>query len=548
MRQLDYKNGTIYISFEYNASLVAMAQRLPQRQLKNLTAFKGWVVPFKHYEKVLELFDVFPQTPAFKEAVESAEHVANASKMLGKALAERVQNYSVSQLPDGRTLKQHQITGYEHILKHRNVILADDMGLGKTLTSLVAAKAFDVPIIVIAPASLLINWQREADSVEVTIKVYSWAKIPTLADMPDSYVLIADEAHYAQSLKSARTQAFLTLADSKRCISCIAVTGTPIKNGRPINLYPLLLAIKHPLADDKSHFETKYCNAHLRRFGSRRVWDNSGASHLPELHSKLDGYMLRRTKAECLDLPEKTRVKRTVELSKTAKDTYDTKFRALRAQYRENMQAKAEKLVGKEATADAVNALAVGLAEQYDPIVILGNLRQAASVAKVESAVDIAQEVIEQGGSVVLFVAFTESGYAIAEALGAMFLHGGVAGFVRQTMVDEFQNGNRKALVCTFGAGGVGITLTTAQTVILVDRMFTPGENQQSEDRLHRIGQTSAVTAIWLQYGTTDEMIDTLVESKQRNVDIILNGEAVELSQDMSIAQLAEQAVKAAFR
>lgn len=168
-------------------------------------------------------------------------------------------------------------------------------------------------------------------------------------------------------------------------------------------------------------------------------------------------------------------------------------------------------------------------------------MRHAGSIAKSEAAIELAQEAIEQGGQVVLFTAFKESGEAIAKSLNCSFLSGDVSKEDRQSMVDRFQTGTDKAIVCTFGAGGVGITLTAAQTVILVDRPWTPGDAEQSEDRLHRIGQKNAVTAIWLQHGDTDIAIDQLLQEKAERIELVLAGKRKTMRGTGSAGQIAQE-------
>ncbi len=111
-------------------------------------------------------------------------------------------------------------------------------------------------------------------------------------------------------------------------------------------------------------------------------------------------------------------------------------------------------------------------------------------------------------------------------------------------MIDDFQERKTQALVCTFGAGGFGFTLTKAQTVVLIDRPWTPGDAVQAEDRLHRISQTGTVTAIWLQYGTLDEQIDTLLQRKQERISLVLEGKRKTLRGIKSIRSLANELLK----
>lgn len=419
-------------------------------------------------------------------------------------------------LANGRVLFAHQKAGVISLLTSHRKILADDMGLGKTLVALMAAKAWQVvysyPVLVVCPASLKDNWLREATMVGVAIEVYSWAKMPE--PLETGYVFIADEAHYSQSgKKSARGQAFLDLAANKNCMACYPLTGTPLKNGRPANMWPLLMAVRAEIAQDKSAYEKRYCAAGPTRFSR---WDTTGASHLDELHTKCQPVMLRRLKKECLDLPEKIRTLRKIEMSTAAQKIYDRAFADMRTEYKRRI-AEGEIMDNAEA------------------IVLLTHLRRAGSIAKVESAIELAEDILDNGNSVVLFAEFVESAQAIAAGLksyGVELLTGDVTGkdadsdlSKRQAMVDRFQAGKSRVFVSTSRAGGVGITLTAASDVLMVDRPWTPGDTEQAEDRCHRIGQGNTVNIQWLQANGVDEKIDALLQEKSKRIDLVLLGE-----------------------
>ena len=218
-----------------------------------------------------------------KQEAEALEKAQAISSLIGEELD--------APLSNGWTLREYQKAGVEWLLSHgkdkiyRGGILADQMGLGKTLIALVAAKKLqqktNCAIFVIAPVSLQETWLRTAAIVEVQIECSSnaYQKIPTPLDSKE-YLLIADEAHSFQDTKSKRTEKFLELAQHPNCIAVWALTGTPLKNGRPNNLYPLLVAIDHPLAANKSNYQKTYCNAHYKSVGKKSIWDVSGASHL----------------------------------------------------------------------------------------------------------------------------------------------------------------------------------------------------------------------------------------------------------------------------
>lgn len=208
---------------------------------------------------------------------------------------------------------------------------------GKTIISLVWAREMcrhlgsGTPLaVVVAPCTLLETWKREATmlgfrcidklkdieySRSTTIRnitgsedgplllLISWAKIPTATEVMKcgrlvgqsscNYVLMCDEAHAMQSLKSQRTRDALALCSNRACQGVLLATGTPMKNGRPCNIFPLLLGIRHPLAANRMSFETRYCDAKKTRFSP---WDISGASNLQELQEKIGPVLIRRTK------------------------------------------------------------------------------------------------------------------------------------------------------------------------------------------------------------------------------------------------------------
>ena len=478
-------------------------------------------------------------------------------------------------LAGGKTLFKHQQVGVrwliEQTARYRGVINGDDMGLGKSLQAALAAKAYhlteDCRVIIVAPASLRDNWLREVAQVELPVEVYSWAKIPD--PFKGRYVVIADEAHYAQTLKSARTQRFLTLA--KGSVATFMLSGTPIKNGRPVNLFPLLLAGGHPLSYNKRNYEVHFCDARQTKWSP---WDTTGAANLDELHHETKDFILRRMKKQCLDLPAKTRVFQPAEVSTAAAKAYSqtlTRLRgeyadrreigkAIRAQWSPWFHVVAEQgehaathiwgaLTGRlEASQKAIEAYS-GLAQEGlyadalkaayrqtlkdrggadeggEALVFLGHLRHAGSIAKTEYAIKLAQDIIEGGAQVILFTEYEASAREIAHTLEAETIIGATPNDDRQPIVDRFQAGTRKAIVCSTKAGGVGITLTAGTYVIMVDRPWTPGDALQAEDRAYRIGQNQNVTVYWLQYGEVDAKVDKILVEKAERINKVLQGE-----------------------
>ncbi len=499
----------IALSFPYNKEIV---EKIRSFEGRKWDAEKlQWELPISHLSRLKEMFPYAILTQDVLDYEENQKQLEEKEKEeVDKILAELD---LTKPLPDGKILFEHQRTGILRMLKNRRHILADDMGLGKTLQSLVVAKIlsgyYGWNIIIICPVSLKLNWEREAVSLQISnnkLSIHSWAKIP---DPPKyEYLLIADEAHYAQAgTKTIRGKAFLKLANNINCKACYCLTGTPIKNGRPINLFPLLKAIKHELSVDKSYYQIRYCNAHYRKLGKTQFWDVTGASNLDELNEKLKSVMIRRTKKECLDLPEKLRVLREAELSKEAIELYNKTLDNLRANYNERLIQGLIKEGGEE-------------------MIMLQHLAHAGALGKVDTAFELASEVIEEGNQVVIFSTFTEPLKMLKDKLEKSGLPTGLLiGETkdRQKLVDEFLSGTSRAFLLSM-AGGVGIDLYTATTIILINRAWTPGDVLQIEDRLHRIGQKNPVTSIWLQYGEADKHVDEILEKKSINISHVLSG------------------------
>jgi len=509
----DKSINKLYVRFPYDQGYIARVKEIPSAKWDANT--RTWFIDPVYFLHVINHFPGFSKdlelTNLYNEWVAAEKQAAITS--LNK-LNSNVQ-------PSGdvtRVLFNHQTEGVKEILKARRIILADEMGLGKTTTALVAARCIGIPIYVIAPKSLHINWLREAEinGVQLASPPISWARIPK----PPSgeFFLILDEAHAMQSMMSSRTKKALDFANSARFV--VAITGTPIKNGRPSNLFALLCATKHKLALSKKEYEKTYCNAHPTRFSK---WDATGASNLDQLYTETKDVILRRDKATCLDLPDKIRTLRSAEVTDEAMIVYENIFNMLRNRWRNRVQNNE-------------------IFSTNEKLMMFMQLRHAASWAKMYESQKMAEELFSQNKQAVFFTAFTDSAETLAglikdNAAPCGLITGKISQEDRQQYIDDFQAGALKFIVCTFGAGGVGITLTAASHVILHDRPWTPGDAMQAEDRCHRIGQKDTVNSYWIQCNTTDISIDSLLLRKQGNISQILTGDREELALDFDIRE-----------
>ncbi len=414
-----------------------------------------------------------------------------------------------SELNDGRTPFPHQRAGARWLLCRRGALLADEMGLGKTLTVLLAARAMvrlaNVHVLVIAPLGLHDHWLKEASALHIDIDLHSWAALPK--NLPASAtLLVVDEAHFAQSLKAKRSQALLKLSRHPSLMAIWMITGTPMKNGRPVELYPLLAAIQHPLAEDQRAFEKDFCNGHWQKYGFYRIWNCHGATNLNELRILLSSLILKRSKDNCFGLLAKIRQEHLVSLTKAEAIGFDHRIRLVLDEYRLRVE---QGLV--QSNAESLTALLA--------------LRQISSEYKLPAVTNLVNQLIEQGQSVVLFSSFIEPLKLLNNHLDGFLLTGENSFKERELAVNSFQKGQKNLLLTTYRTGGLGYTLHRAKHVILLDRPWTPGDVTQAEDRCHRIGMKGTLTSHWFKLGFVDELVDSLIASKNDNINEFIHSE-----------------------
>ncbi|KAL7539166.1 hypothetical protein ACHAXR_011839 [Thalassiosira sp. AJA248-18] len=340
--------------------------------------------------------------------------------------------------------------------------------------------------------------------------VYSWSSVDAykdvISDISD-YVVICDEAHYLQSMDSKRTKEALKLMFPKKCRGVLLLSGTPMKNGKPSNLFPLLKAVKHPFGDNQKRFEFFFCNGQQRTMRGALVWDATGSSNLKELNAHTLTHIFRLTKEECLRLPPRKREFRNVPVSPRHQLRYTEALKDLALAF----------------SSDANGG------ERDDILSLLLKLRQKSSIAKVDAVVGLSNSILTEESSIVIFTHFVAVAKDIHQKLeerdwAGELLTGETKSNKRQAMVDRFQAGLSPVFVCTYGAGGVGITLTAACTVVLVDRPWTPGDVYQAEDRVRRIGQKRPVRSVWIRAFPIDEQIDALINHKAENSSTVVDG------------------------
>ena len=444
----------------------------------------------------------------------------------------------------------HQIIAVNKLLTNDKYILADDMGLGKTTSSIIAAMEGKFKkILVVCPASLKLNWKKEimnydrvenisvVDSVDFrankwTIVNYDILKnfhhLPQrgvkMSDLPVSPIdfhkfdlVIADEAHYLKNSTSNRTKIFNDFAS--RIDNRWFLTGTPITN-KPIDFYNLLFLCDSPIAANWVHYVRRYCaGRQFNRKGTKqKYWMTSGASNLDELRDYATDVMLRRTKKDSIDLPQKTI--KPVYLPMEYSVGYNT--------YLKEYQDWVDSTEGQEEKPKI-----------SDHLTKLIKIRQLLSNDKIEHTIKLAEDLIENEKKVIIFSCFTQTINAIHEHFGksSVIIDGSISSKNRDLAVEKFQNDDKIKVFCgNIVAAGVGLTLTEGSIVIFNDLDWVPANHAQAEDRAHRIGQDKPVHII---YPLFDETLDVLMfQSLQRKMKIITQvmGDSIEVD-DTSVGR-----------
>jgi SWI/SNF-related matrix-associated actin-dependent regulator 1 of chromatin subfamily A len=339
-----------------------------------------------------------------------------------------------------------------------------------------------------------------------------------------------DEAHYIKN-NSKRTMATLEISDKIKHV--IPITGTPIKS-KVKDIYNLLVAVEHPLSK-KGYFPfaQRYCGAYYNGFG----WTYDGGSNLEELHEQLKPYMIRKLKEDCLDLPPKIVTEVYVDLTKEGEAEYETAFEDY-IEFVRNEKLKYEDEMTKN--------IVVRNIEYAEHLVKLNLLKQICSRDKLPLIYERIEDLLEEDEDrkVIVFSQYTDTIVKIFSKFKdkAVKLTGSTSIENRQKAVDDFQNDPKiRVFVGNTIAGGVGITLTKADVVIMVDLLWTPADHIQAEDRAHRIGQHASINVLYfiVKDSVEDYIFDILQKKRQiinkviDNVDYENDNEKISMLKDV---------------
>ena len=423
---------------------------------------------------------------------------------------------------------EHQKEAIKSLVENKKFILADDMGLGKTTSTIIAALETGAKkILIICPASLKINWQREIENYSnkptSIIEGKKWEDgdfiiinydiIKNFHDekkKSDSVLLktkfdlvIIDEAHYIQNKQAQRTKLINDFVSNVDRLWLL--TGTPITS-RPINYFNLLNLIECPVAKNWMAYVKRYCNGFQFQAGRRKIWNVSGASNLEELRDRTAPLVLRRLKENVLDLPDK--IITPVYLRLKSKE-----YEALMGEYYD--------WYDKNGESDSLTL-------QFTK---LTKVRQVIAEEKVASTIEICENIVEQGKKVIVFTNFTKTLEMILEHFGkkAVRLDGQMSQKERQMSVDRFQNEEDvMVFVGNIKAAGVGITLTAGEAVVMNDLSFLPSDHSQAEDRSYRYGQKNNVLVYYPIFDNTVEGIIYDILKKKKDIFETVMGDKVD--------------------
>jgi SWI/SNF-related matrix-associated actin-dependent regulator 1 of chromatin subfamily A len=449
-----------------------------------------------------------------EEAAAAAEAIRRSRTTTGEPIPEVAARL-------GGELQPFQWGGVRYALDARRTFLADEQGLGKTVEALATLEADDAyPAIVVCPASLKLNWERETrkwlphrtiamvegksavpDTGDITILNYEIvaAHREQLARIHPR-ALVVDESHYAKNPQAKRTQAVRRLAATLDDSALrLALTGTPVLNHAD-ELISQLRVI-----------------GRLEDFGSGARFSRQFQGPLTEerLHWHLRRRcFVRRLKSEVLpQLPAKRRV--VVPVAIDNKREYRLAEEDVVAWLREQPLELSELDARIAATLRA------------ERLAQLTTLQRLAARGKLNAALTWIEDFLASGEPLVVFARHVDVQRAVLERFpDAAHLLGADALGERDEAVREFQRPDGPQLiVCATRVAAQGITLTRASNVAFLELEWTPAMHDQAEDRTHRIGQRDAVTAWYLLAAETiDETMAQLVEAKRSHISAVTDG------------------------
>ncbi|MDP1604819.1 MAG: DEAD/DEAH box helicase [Legionella sp.] len=455
--------------------------------------------------------------------------------------------FDAVEIPQGlqTTLRDYQHEGLNWIQFLRKSrlggVLADDMGLGKTVQTLAHLQyekeqgRLTRATLIVAPTSLVGNWYEEAMRFTPQLKILIFHGLERHQDEFDNYdvvistygliqrdksrfvdyqfyYLILDEAQFIKNARAKTTQIIQQInAEHRLCLS-----GTPLENHLG-ELWSLFHFLMPGLLGDVKQF---------RKFFKTPIEKNSDNERQTLLANRVRPFMLRRTKNQVeSELPAKTEMTRMIELDGTQRDLYEA--------IRMSMEKKVRDAIARQGMGKSHIVLLDALLKLRqvccDPRLLSIPEAQIAhgTSAKLDALMDLIDNLVAEKRRVLVFSQFTSMLKLIEEELkNRQYEYLKLTGQTqnRQQLVNKFQNGDTPVFLISLKAGGTGLNLTKADTVIHYDPWWNPAAEDQATDRSHRIGQENPVFVYKLiTAGTVEEAILAMQDKKRQLFDGILS-------------------------
>lgn len=440
--------------------------------------------------------------------------------------------------PGGDLLRGYQRIGVAWMLKLSSLgmggVLADDMGLGKTLQTLSFLHATGGQSLVVCPSSLVSNWvaeaaqffpimktvaiegpkrkavlQKEGDSADLLVTSYALLRLDIEVWREWGFTsVILDEAQVIKNPDAQVSKAAFSLSGSNR----FALTGTPVENSVK-DLWSVMRFVQPSYLGKRTDFAERY---------EKPLAKGDDPALRSRLARRLRPLLLRRMKSEvATELPEKIEQVRYVELGKRQRQVYEGILRESRQRV-SDAEGGAKRMI-------ALTSL-LRLRQACCDLRLTG-LRDEGEGAKIGILEELLEEAVTGGHRVLVFSQFVQFLQAIVPMLAARgwkscYLDGSTKN--RGEVVKRFQENDDIAIfLISLKAGGVGLNLTGADTVIHVDPWWNPAVEAQATDRAYRIGQKRVVTSYKLiARGTVEEKILALQEKKRGLIDSLVDGNA----------------------
>jgi superfamily II DNA or RNA helicase len=422
-------------------------------------------------------------------------------------------------------------------------VLADDMGLGKTVQVLAHIQArrlaapASAPTLVVCPTSVLLNWREQAERFAPGLKLLNlrgaerellYPRVPESHLVLTSYSLLArdrellaqqqfdlavfDEAQAIKNAKAKTAQAARELQAQRK----LAVTGTPLENHLGELWAQFDLVLPGLLGNERAF--AKYYRTPIEKHGD--------AEQQARLNRRIAPFVLRRTKGEVArELPPKTEIIQRVELEGRQRELYETLRLAMHERVREAVAARGLAQSGIV----VIDALLKLRQVCCDPRLV--KLERAAEIeqsAKLDALLEMLEPLIEDGRRILLFSQFTSMLDLIEQHLLEhhwRYVRLDGATVDRETPINRFSRGDVPLFLLSLKAGGTGLNLTAADTVIHYDPWWNPAAETQATDRAHRIGQDKPVFVYKLICaGTVEERIQALQQRKAELAQAVLDG------------------------